>query len=174
MYSRDELQVIASDNCSFYTKQKERGKDDFSKVPTGINGAEDRMSVFWEKGVHSGIIDPCRFVALTSTNTAKIFNIFPKKGVIAVGSDADIVVWNPLKTRKISKNTHHHAIDYNVFEGMICHGVPDFVLVRGKVCVDNGKVNVERGYGSFVNTPTNNRYIYDQLQKKRPIEEPYY
>lgn len=169
----DELQVIGSDNCAFYAKQKEKGKDDFSKVPSGINGAEDRMSVSWEKGVHSGIFDPCRFVALTSTNAAKIFNMYPKKGVIAAGSDADIVIWDPLKTRTISKDTHHHAIDYNVFEGMVCHGVADYVLVRGRICVENGKVHVERGYGRFVETPVNNRYIYDHLQKRRPIEEPY-
>lgn len=94
------------------------------------------MSVVWEKGVESGIIDPQRFVAITSTNAAKIFNLYPHKGCIAVGSDADIVVWNPQKTRVISAKTHHQAVDFNIFEGMEVHGVAEYVIVGGRVCVD--------------------------------------
>ena len=92
------------------------GVNNFSKIPCGVNGVEDRLSVIWEKGVHTGIIDPKRFVAITSANAAKIFNVFPRKGCIAVGSDADIVVWNPQKTRIISAKTHHQAVDFNIFE----------------------------------------------------------
>lgn len=84
-------------------------RGDFTKIPNGINGVEDRMSVVWEKGVHSGIIDPMRYVSITSSTAAKIFNIYPKKGRIAVGSDADIVIFNPNKIRTISKDTHHHV-----------------------------------------------------------------
>lgn len=92
------------------------GLNDFSKIPNGVNGVEDRLSVIWEKGVNTGIIDPRRFVAITSTNAAKMFNVYPKKGFIGVGSDADIVIWNPNKTRIISAKTHHHACDFNIFE----------------------------------------------------------
>lgn len=92
------------------------GLTNFTKIPNGVNGVEDRMSVVWEKGVQSSIINPQRFVEITSTNAAKMFNVYPRKGCIAVGSDADVVVWNPNKTRVISAKTHHQAVDFNIFE----------------------------------------------------------
>ncbi|KAJ8973818.1 hypothetical protein NQ317_002381, partial [Molorchus minor] len=101
------------------------------------------------------------FVAVTSTNAAKIFNIYPRKGCIAVGSDADVVIWNPLAIRTISANTHHQAADFNIFEGMQCHGIPEYVIVNGRVCVDEGQLRVAEGHGRFVETPVFAPYIYD-------------
>ncbi|XP_046407330.1 dihydropyrimidinase isoform X2 [Ischnura elegans] len=175
LLSSGALHTTGSDNCTFNESQKALGKDDFSKIPNGVNGVEDRMSVVWEKGVHSGLMDPKRFVAVTSSNAAKIFNIYPRKGCIAVGSDADIVVWDPSKTRVISAKTHHHAVDFNIFEGMECHGVPEYVIVNGRVCVDEGDLKAVHGFGRFVPTPVNPPFVY-QLVKDRDEnlkEKPY-
>ncbi|XP_014259549.1 dihydropyrimidinase-like [Cimex lectularius] len=149
----DVLSTTGSDNCTFNIDQKSIGKNDFTKIPNGVNGVEDRLSVVWEMGVHSGLITPERFVEITSTNSAKIFNIYPKKGCIRVGSDADVVIWDPNKVRTISATTHHHACDFNIFEGMVVHGVPDVVLVRGKVSFKDGTICTKKGWGKFVPTP---------------------
>ncbi|XP_012175631.2 dihydropyrimidinase isoform X1 [Bombus terrestris] len=168
--SQDGLQVTGSDNCTFNAEQKALGKDDFSKIPNGVNGVEDRMSVVWEKGVHAGIMDPTRFVAVTSTNAAKIFNLYPRKGVIAVGSDADIVVWDPNRKRTISAQTHVQAVDFNIFEGMEVHGVPEYVIVEGRVCVDECELKAVHGFGKFVETPSHVDYVYSMIEdrEKRP------
>lgn len=165
LLAEDGLQLVGSDNCTFNQDQKAMGKDDFTKIPNGVNGVEDRMSVVWEKGVHSGIIDVKRFVAITSTNAAKIFNIYPRKGCIAVGSDADIVVWDPVKTRVISAKTHNQAVDFNIFEGMECHGVPEYVIVNGRVCVDEGDLKAVQGFGKFVPTPVYSEYVYEKVKQ---------
>ncbi|XP_017876827.1 dihydropyrimidinase isoform X2 [Ceratina calcarata] len=170
MLAKDGLQVTGSDNCTFNAEQKALGKNDFSKIPNGVNGVEDRMSIVWDKGVHAGIMDPTRFVAVTSSNAARIFNLYPRKGVIAVGSDADIVVWDPNRKRTISANTHVQAVDFNIFEGMEVHGVPEYVIVEGRVCVDECEVKAVHGFGKFVETPNNNDYVYNMIEdrEKRP------
>ncbi|XP_024223608.1 dihydropyrimidinase isoform X2 [Bombus impatiens] len=170
MLTKDGLQVTGSDNCTFNAEQKALGKDDFSKIPNGVNGVEDRMSVVWEKGVHAGIMDPTRFVAVTSTNAAKIFNLYPRKGVIAVGSDADIVVWDPNRKRTISAQTHVQAVDFNIFEGMEVHGIPEYVIVEGRVCVDECELKAVHGFGKFVETPSHVDYVYSMIEdrEKRP------
>ncbi|XP_011136050.1 dihydropyrimidinase isoform X1 [Harpegnathos saltator] len=164
--AEDNLQVIGSDNCTFNAEQKALGKDDFTKIPNGVNGVEDRMAVLWEKGVHAGIMDPQRFVAVTSTNAAKIFNLYPRKGVIAVGSDADIVVWDPNRKRTISAETHVQAVDFNIFEGMEVTGVPEYVIVNGRVCVDECELKAVHGFGRYVNTEPFCAYVYDMINEK--------
>ncbi|XP_044590386.1 dihydropyrimidinase isoform X3 [Cotesia glomerata] len=167
--AEDGLQCAGSDNCTFNADQKALGKDDFTKIPNGVNGVEDRMSVVWEKGVHAGIMDPTRFVAVTSTNAAKIFNLYPRKGVIAVGSDADIVIWDPNRKRVISADTHVQAVDFNIFEGMEVTGVPEYVIVSGRVCVDETDLKAVHGYGRFVETPLNPPYVYEMVEEREKI-----
>jgi dihydropyrimidinase len=115
------LQTTATDHCTFCAPQKAAGKDDFTKIPNGCGGIEDRMSVLWHYGVGSGRLTPSEFVRVTSSNAAQIFNLYPRKGAMRVGSDADLVVWDPNASRTISAKTHHQNVDYNVFEGRTGH-----------------------------------------------------
>lgn len=164
LLAKGDLDCTGTDNCTFNSKQKARGINDFTKIPNGVNGLEDRMSVIWEKGVASGKMTKERFVAVTSTVAAKIFNFYPSKGVIAPGSDADIVVWDPDKTRTISAETHHHAVDFNIFEGMTVHGVADYVLTNGRVVVDDGQLKVSQGSGRYIKNPAYSPYVYDKVE----------
>jgi len=164
LLARGDLDCTGTDNCTFSSAQKALGLNDFTKIPNGVNGLEDRMSVIWENGVASGLMTAERFVAVTSTSAAKIFNIYPKKGLIAPGSDADIVVWDPSRTRVISKDTHHHAVDFNIFEGMEVHGIAETVITGGRVVVEDGQVKVAMGAGKFVPTPPFSPYVYDKVK----------
>jgi len=112
------MDCVGTDNCTFSANQKALGKDDFRSIPNGCNGIEDRMSIVWHKGVKGVDLTPSDFVRITSTKAAQLFNLYPRKGRIAEGCDADIVVWDGEATRTISKDTHHHAVDFNIFEGM--------------------------------------------------------
>ncbi|XP_078543020.1 dihydropyrimidinase isoform X2 [Lissotriton helveticus] len=172
MLANDDLSLAATDNCTFSTCQKALGKDDFTKIPSGLNGVEDRMSVVWEKGVHSGIMDENRFVAVTSTTAAKIFNMYPRKGRIAKGSDADIVIWDPVATRTISAKTHHQAVNFNVFEGMVCHGVPLVTISRGRVVYERGVFNVDAGHGKYIGRPPFADYVYKKMYQRDKVCQP--
>ena len=144
------LSVVATDHCAFTTEQKRTGIGDFTKIPNGTGGLEDRMPMLWTHGVETGRLTPNEFVAVTSTNIAKILNCYPKKGAVLVGADADLVVWDPKKTKTISAKTQQSAIDYNVFEGKKVKGLPRYTLTRGMVAVNDGKVDTREGHGKFV------------------------
>jgi dihydropyrimidinase len=150
------LQVVATDHCAFTTKQKRNGVGDFSKIPNGTGGLEDRLPVLWTKGVTTGRLTMNEFVAVTSTNIAKILGLYPKKGAVLVGADADLVVWDPKRKKTISATAQQSAIDYNVFEGIEVTGLPRFVLSRGKVSVTESEVKTEQGHGRFVARGANN------------------
>lgn len=159
------IQTTATDHCCFCTNQKAAGAEDFRKIPNGTGGVEDRMSVLWSHGVETGKLTPSEFVAVTSTNAAKIFNIFPQKGAVVAGADADLVVWDPRATRVISAATHHQNIDFNVYEGMEVTGIPVFTLSRGAVVYDNGELNTVRGAGRYVDRPCYPSYWKSQARR---------
>ncbi|NKX43912.1 dihydropyrimidinase [Roseicyclus persicicus] len=169
------LSVVATDHCAFTTEQKRFGIGDFSKIPNGTGGLEDRMPMLWTHGVATGRLTPNEFVAVTSTNIAKILNCYPKKGAILVGADADIVVWDPEKEKTIAASAQQSAIDYNVFEGHHVKGLPRFTLTRGHVAVHDGEIRTREGHGQFVKRPGNgtvNRALstWKELTAPRPVE----
>ena len=165
------LQTTATDHCCFCTPQKQMGLEDFRKIPNGTAGVEDRMSVLWHHGVRSGKLTPSEFVAVTSTNTARIFNIYPKKGSLEVGADADVVIWDPNATRTISKETHHQNIDFNIFEGMEVTGSAALTMSRGAVVWERGELKTVKGAGRYVDRPPF-PYYWDSVKLRNQLAEP--
>ncbi|CAN5637258.1 dihydropyrimidinase [soil metagenome] len=144
------VNVVATDHCPFMWEQKLMGKDDFSKIPNGHPAIENRMELLFSEGVNKGRISLNKYVEVASTNAAKIFGMFPKKGTIAVGSDADIMLMDPNKKHVLSAATHHMNVDYSGYEGWEVTGKVETVLLRGKVGINNNECLVEKGYGQFV------------------------
>ncbi|MES2003460.1 MAG: dihydropyrimidinase [Bacteroidota bacterium] len=144
------VNVVATDHCPFMWEQKLMGKDDFSKIPNGHPAIENRMELLFSEGVQKGKISLNKYVEVASTNAAKIFGMFPKKGTIAVGSDADIVLMDPNEKHVLSAKTHHMNVDYSGYEGWQLTGKVKTVLLRGQVVIDNNKCMVEKGYGKFI------------------------
>ncbi|MFP4273547.1 MAG: dihydropyrimidinase [Paracoccaceae bacterium] len=148
------LQVVASDHCAFTTEQKRRGLEDFRLIPNGSNGLEERLAVLWTFGVETGRLTPNEFVAVTSSNIAKILNIYPKKGALVEGADADVVVWDPKISRSISVSNHHSVLDYNVFEGVEVSAQARYTISRGEVIWAWGQNSQPQpGRGKFVPRP---------------------
>ena len=144
------VQVVGTDHCPFMLEQKRMGQDDFSKIPNGHPAIEHRMELLFSEGVSKGRISLQKFVEITSTNAAKIFGMFPRKGTISIGADADLVIFDPEKKHTISAATHHMNVDYSAYEGWELTGTIDTVLLRGQVAVDAGETKVGRGYGQFI------------------------
>lgn len=160
-----QLQTLGSDQCSFdFVGQKDLGRDDFSKIPNGGPLIEDRVSILYSEGVAKGRISLNQFVDLTSTQAAKLFGLYPKKGTIAVGGDADIVIFDPNKERVLSANSHHMAVDYNPFEGMQVTGEPVSVLSRGEFVIRDHQFVGKVGAGEFIK-----RAKFGELKESKDI-----
>jgi dihydropyrimidinase len=153
--AHDTLQVVSTDHCPFcFKEQKEMGKDDFTKIPNGGPGIEHRLSLIYTGGVHGKRFSANRFVEVVSTTPARLFGLFPRKGTIAVGSDADIVLFDPNAQDVISAKTHHMRVDYSMFEGIAVTGIPKTVFSRGKAVVASGKFVGRSGSGQFLRRQT--------------------
>jgi dihydropyrimidinase len=153
--AHDTLQVVSTDHCPFcFKEQKELGIDDFTKIPNGGPGIEHRLSLIFTGGVHGKRFSPNRFVEVVATAPAKLFGLFPRKGTIAVGSDADLVIFDPNEEQVISAQTHHMRVDYSMFEGIQIKGVPKTVLSRGRAVIDAGKFVGRPGSGQFLRRQT--------------------
>ena len=149
--AKDDLQAVSTDHCPFcYKEQKELGKDDFTKIPNGGPGIEHRLSLVYSGGVHGKRFSANRFVQLVSTAPAKLFGLYPRKGTVAVGSDADLVIFDADEEQTISVKTHHMRVDYSMFEGIRVKGIPKIVLSRGRTIIENGKFIGKPGAGEFI------------------------
>ena len=165
------LQTTATDHCCFCADQKAMGKDDFTKIPNGTGGVENRMEVLWHAGGNTGKLTMNEFVRVTSTNAAQIFNMYPRKGSISVGADADLVIWDPEASKTISAKTHHQNVDYNIFEGMTVRGTASHTISQGKVVFKDGELFVERGAGRYIERPPFAPY-FDAIAKVRDQNPP--
>jgi len=165
MVSAGLLETTGSDHCVFTAQQKSMGEKDFSKIPNGVNGVEERLAIIWERGVKTGKMTPSQFVAATSANAARIFNMYPRKGKIAPGSDADVVIWgrNP---KVISAENHNSAVDFNIFEGTATEYNPIVVISNGKVVLDEDGLHVVQGAGRFISTPPLAPHVFSRLHAR--------
>ena len=147
------LHTTATDHCTFCAAQKAAGKDDFAKIPNGCGGVEERLAVIWDAGVNTGRLTPSEFVAITSANTAKLFNLYPQKGSVSVGADADLVVWDPAGTKTLSAKTQHSKGDYNIFEGRTVRGIPSHTVSQGELVFVQGDLRAKQGKGRYLKRP---------------------
>ena len=147
------LQTTATDHCTFCADQKAMGRGDFTKIPNGCGGVEERLAVIWDAGVNTGRLTPNEFVRVTSTNAAQLFNLYPRKGLVAPGADADLVVWDPEGTKTFSAKTQLSRGDFNVFEGRTVRGVPSHTVSGGRLVFARGELRAVSGAGRYLKRP---------------------
>ena len=161
------IDVVSSHHAAYNTQQKALGKENFSNIPSGITGIEERLLVLWQKAVQPGKMTRSQFVKVTSAAAARLLNIYPQKGCLAVGSDADIVIWDAAATKTITKEEHLSKCDFNIFEGMEVAGGPEYVIFRGKVVKDQDVFRPMTGYGQYQPLPPFAPYLYDKIREKK-------
>ncbi|PWC32704.1 dihydropyrimidinase [Azospirillum sp. TSO35-2] len=165
------LHTTATDHCCFCAEQKAMGRNDFTKIPNGTAGIEDRMTALWTHGVNTGRLTMNEFVAATSANAAKIFNLYPRKGTVDVGADADLVVWDPKATKTISAKTQMQKVGLNIFEGMTVTGTPAYTLSQGRIVHALGESRAVRGAGRYINRPAFPP-VYEAVAKRNALNIP--
>ncbi|MFN3887210.1 MAG: dihydropyrimidinase, partial [Aquabacterium sp.] len=165
------LHTTATDHCTFCAAQKAAGRLDFSKIPNGTGGIEERLAVIWDEGVNTGRLTPSEFVAVTSANAARLFNIYPRKGCVVEGADADLVVWDPAGTKTLSVAAQHSKGDYNIFEGRTVTGIPTHTLSGGRLVYVQGDLRAEPGQGRYVRRPPFGP-VFDALSRKVALQAP--
>ncbi len=165
------LHTTATDHCCFCAEQKAMGRNDFTRIPNGTAGIEDRMTALWTHGVNTGRLTMNEFVAVTSANAAKIFNLYPRKGSVSVGADADLVVWDPKATKTISAKTQMQKVGLNIFEGMTVTGTPAYTLSRGRIVHALGESRAVRGAGRYIDRPAFPP-VYEAVAKRNALNVP--
>lgn len=148
-----QLQTTATDHCTFCAAQKALGRDDFGKIPNGCGGVQERLAVLWDAGVNTGRLTPSEFVAITSSNAARLFNLYPRKGLLAPGADADLVLWDPQASQTLSAKTQRSKNDFNLFEGRSVRGAPSHTISQGRVVYAQGDLRAEAGQGRYTKRP---------------------
>lgn len=166
-----QLHTTATDHCTFCAAQKAMGKDNFAKIPNGTGGVEERLAVIWDAGVNTGRLTPSEFVAITSANTAKLFNIYPRKGLVGVGADADLVVWDPQASHTLSVKTQHSKGDYNIFEGRTVQGMPSHTISQGVLAYAQGDLRAVQGKGRYIKRPAFGPN-FDAVQRRAATLQP--